>query len=261
MHPCQPHIFGHRNVRLPRMFQPPAARTLRCDRAHRDRSREGMDRRKDTKMTPNAPGWRKHLRAALLMCALATIAWMAAAAPAQAKVAGPNGQIVFDRSNADGEAVMTSNPDGSDEHVLHAGPGCCARWSADGSLLAMAGGTPDGRIGTAILNPDGTGYHVLPIPVPGLNLGCFMWSPDGFRLACQGWDDNDRSRNGLYTVRSADGGDLARLTAQPDGDADNPGDYSPDGSQISFIRDNPGHGRAIFVVNTDGTHLRQITPW
>ncbi|MFD3400542.1 hypothetical protein ACFWUU_07710 [Kribbella sp. NPDC058693] len=192
----------------------------------------------------------------------------ASAPPAKAHVYSHNGQIVFDRVSADGEAIITSNPDGAGQHPLGVG-GCCADWSPDGSRLALAGPagwpTPDGRIGTAIVNPDGSGYHVLPIPVAGLNLGCFPWSPNGKRLACSGWDDNDPSRSGVYTVRSSDGGGLVRLAKNPYGGIDDPGDYSPDGSQIVFVRENPnlaeGHNKALFVVDTNGSRSRQITRW
>lgn len=187
---------------------------------------------------------------------------------AQAVSFRPNGQIVFDRVNSDGESIITSNPDGSGEHTLSVG-GCCGEWSPDGRRLTMAGAAgwpaPDGRVGTAIAKPDGSDYHVLPIPVAGLNLGCFPWSPRGTRLACSGWDDNNPARNGVYSVRSADGGGLLRLTRNPYGAIDEPGDYSPDGSRIVFVRENPtvadGPKKALFVMNVNGSHVRQITQW
>jgi hypothetical protein len=45
-------------------------------------------------------------------------------------------------------------------------------------------------------------------------------------------NDNDPSVDGVYTVRSSDGGDLKRITNGPDV----PIDYSPDGRQIVFGR-------------------------
>ena len=79
------------------------------------------------------------------------------------------------------------------------------------------------------LTPDGTVERVFDIPDGSLNLACTVWSPDDKRLACEGWDDADASRNGIYTVRSSDGGGLVRLTKAP-GPADFVGDYSPDGT-------------------------------
>ena len=87
------------------------------------------------------------------------------------------------------------------------------------------------------------------------------WSPDGSRLACEGWDDTDLSRNGIYTVRSSDGGDLARVTTSPDGAHDIPTDYSPDGRQIVFVRGKPGDeaNSTLMVVNVDGSGARALS--
>jgi Tol biopolymer transport system component len=200
-------------------------------------------------------------RASLVVTVVAFLLSVGATpSPISAKVAGPNGRLVYDRHWPDGsEAVVTANPDGSAEQALNIGPGCCADWSPDGSKLAIAADSGDGRIGTAIVNADGSDRRVLPIPVPGLHLPCFPWSPDATRLACEGWDDNDPAARGIYTVRMSDGGDLVRLTYG----GDVPGDYSPDGSQIAFVRGHPRRETtsAIFVVNTDGTGVRQVTPW
>ena len=51
-------------------------------------------------------------------------------------------------------------------------------------------------------------------------------------MACEGWDDSDPSRAGIYTVRASDGPDLQRLTRE----RDIPCDYSPDGTELAFIR-------------------------
>jgi Tol biopolymer transport system component len=69
----------------------------------------------------------------------------------------------------------------------------------------------------------------------------------------------DPSRNGIYTIRSSDGGGLTRITSNPGGD-DNPGDYSPDGERMVFVRSNESGPVGLFVVNLDGSGLRQITP-
>jgi Tol biopolymer transport system component len=98
-------------------------------------------------------------------------------------------------------------------------------------------------------------------PDPTLQLGCNGWSPDGSRLTCEGWDDSDPTRTGIYTVRSADGGDLTRVTISHDGGHDVPGDYSPNGRQIVFIRVNPAdeeHG-TLMVVDVDGKDEHALT--
>jgi hypothetical protein len=205
-------------------------------------------------------------RASLIFPLVACVIGVGATpSPTSAKVAGPNGRLVYDRHGPDGsEAVITANPDGTGEQALNIGPGCCADWAPGGNQLAIAADTGDGRVGTAVVDADGNNRHVLPIPDPSLNLPCFPWSPDATRLACEGWDDNDPSRSGVYTVRASDGGGLMQLTSNPYGVHDIPGDYSPDGTQIAFVRGKPTRTRetgAVFVVKTDGTGLRQVTPW
>ncbi len=89
-------------------------------------------------------------------------------------------------------------------------------------------------------------------------LGCALWSPDDARLACEGFGLTDPSLNGIYTVRSSDGGDLRRVTFDPGGD-DCPGDYSPSGNRIVFTRANETT-YALYTVRPDGSGLRQISP-
>jgi dipeptidyl aminopeptidase/acylaminoacyl peptidase len=110
----------------------------------------------------------------------------------------------------------------------------------------------DGRIGTAIIAPDGTVERVLEIDDPTLNLPCTVWSPDDQRLACEGWDEADEKRTGIYTVRSSDGGGLQRVTAPESGQADRPGDFSPDGSRLLFKRAHEEDPGPLLVVSVEG---------
>jgi Tol biopolymer transport system component len=109
------------------------------------------------------------------------------------------------------------------------------RWSTSGDLIAVPTQLDNGRVGTAILDATGTVLRVLAIADEGLNLPCTTWSPDDTRLGCEGWDDSDAARVGIYTVRSSDGGDIQRLTTPPAGMADDDGDWSSDG-RIVFKR-------------------------
>jgi TolB protein len=92
----------------------------------------------------------------------------------------------------------------------------------------------------------------------GLFLPCGVWSPDASRLACEGFGGAPTA-DGVYTIRSSDGGDVQRVTSGADDDC--PGDYSPNGKQIVFLRASFDSGtQALYVVRTDGSGLRQITP-
>jgi hypothetical protein len=64
---------------------------------------------------------------------------------------------------------------------------------------------------------DGSG-PVTPLHLvdPTLNLVPQAWSPDGTRIAFEGWDDDaDPSRTGAYTADAADGSGLVRVTDRP----------------------------------------------
>ena len=195
---------------------------------------------------------------------------VASAAPTGAKVSGPNGRIVYGVFDPEIEAeyLFTVNPDGSDVRDLSliSDPGA-DKWSPDGTRILISDlttGQPPLR--PATINPDGTGFVRLDATVdPLLHLGCNSWAPGGDRFACQGFTDEVPSeKNGMYTVRSSDGGGLLRLThARPPGDV--PGDYAPDGSRIVFLRSDPSPHAcfecgALFVIKTDGSGLSRITP-
>jgi Tol biopolymer transport system component len=183
------------------------------------------------------------------------------ALPAVAKVSGSNGRILYGNE----AGVFTANPDGSDSQLLEPDAGG-GSWSPDGSLIALAVSTADGRITTATVRPDGSGYQALPLPGRTMSLGpasVDSWSPDGKRLALQGWDTADASRLGVYTVSSGDGSGLVRVTSNPYGSNDVPEDWSPDGAWILFNREDPArHDRfADFVVRANGGPAYQIGGW
>jgi Tol biopolymer transport system component len=173
--------------------------------------------------------------------------------------AGPSlaGRLLFSRfieATHTFTGMFIVKPDGSGEtEVPLPGTDGGGRWSRSGQEIAIATELPDGRVGTAIIAADGTVLRVFKIPGTTLNLPCGQWSPDDSRLACQGWDDTDHSRDGIYTVRASDGGDIQRLTTPPAGMLDEPGDYSPDGKLI-FKRNagNEGPGPLMLVDASGG---------
>ena len=186
---------------------------------------------------------RKLIVFALLAAGIAVVI----ALPAAAKPGGTNGKIVFnaDNSATGQEQVYTVDPDGTDMHFL-ANDAEAGQWSPDGTNIPLFGG---------YVNFDTGMYTDLGLPFdiyPDLALFCGTWSPDGARLACEGFGKIDGSLNGIYTLRSSDGGDLQRVTtAQYD---DCPADYAPNGRRLLVSNG------AISVVQTNGNGLHQITP-
>lgn len=177
------------------------------------------------------------------------------------------GMILFTRAGGafGDETVFTADVAGTHElRITGFGVTCCPRWSPDGTSILITESAPDGnRITTGIINPDGSLVRKIILPDDTLNLGCTQaWSTRTGRLACEGWDDTIPGRNGIYTIRASDGGDLVRVTSSPGDLHDIPGDFSLDGSRIFFIRppNIPNAQSLLYVVNADGSGLRAITP-
>jgi Tol biopolymer transport system component len=182
--------------------------------------------------------------------------------PTAAAAPVPGGRLAYGRFSPDGTRVFTSNTDGTGEQALLPSVAEGPRFSPDGRRLAVAAESPQGLIFFGLVNPDGSGYIRFASPDPTLNLGCSgAWSPDASRLVCEGWDDSNAARNGIYTVRASDGGGLTRVTTSAGGGRDVLGDYSPDGRQIVFLRDNlvDEEHNTLMVVNTDGSDPRVLT--
>ncbi len=152
-----------------------------------------------------------------------------AAAPSPAPTIVPadlQGRILFTRAGGrfGDETVFTASADGTNEQRVtpfgaelpDAGQ-CCPRWSPDGTYISIAVPGPGGRITAGIIDADGSQERKLPLPDRTLNLGPMAWSPDGTRIAFQGWDDTNPSRTGIYIGRASDGGDLVRVTRNPPG--------------------------------------------
>ena len=151
----------------------------------------------------SAPAWALLLILGLLIAIVAaglTVGqWRLFTAPIQ------NGPIVFGRFDAsvNDTVLHIARPDGSDMRVLLPGANECPQFSPDGRRLSIGFGT---------VNVDGTDKRQFTNPLPKGFLGCSTWSPDGARLAIEGFDDADPSFNGIYLADSSDGSDVTRLT-------------------------------------------------
>ena len=185
--------------------------------------------------------------------------------------------------------IHVMNPDGSGERFL--ANGYAPRWSPDGTRVAFYGKDEQGLEGLYLINRDGSGLRRL---ATGASVD-HAWSPDGREIAFHSFASSFWS-NGLVVidvesgrirqltrnvndanptwsprggriafVRSirrvatvnADGSGLRLLTPRKF-DALSP-EWSPDGRRIVFqMRTDPSKSD-IWVMNGDGTHLRNLT--
>jgi len=198
----------------------------------------------------------------ILIAILLTSCGSSPAPESPSTTSGFEGQFLFSRFT---EATHTftgmfiSKTDGSAETSVPLpwteGGG---RLSKSGTEIAVPTLLADGRVGTAIIATDGAVLRILEIPDATLNLPCTEWSRDDARLACEGWDDTDSSRNGIYTVRASDGGNLQRLTTPPAGKHDLPGDFSSAG-QFVFKRHTGDEGPGpLMLADANGGEPRLL---
>jgi Tol biopolymer transport system component len=159
------------------------------------------------------------------------------------------------------DAVWTIRPDGTDPRRVFAGAApICARWSPDGTRLAFVNDRnhetegADGRSQIYLINPEGGGLTNLTSDPAESDYGP-VWSPDGTRLAFERWHaGGEVGRSGIFQMRP-DGTGLVRLTA--DVGISLRMAWSPDGTQLAFV--SGFTQRDIYVINADGTGLRNLT--
>ena len=110
-----------------------------------------------------------------------------------------------------------------------------------------------------VMNADGSNLRQL--TTGGLDDGNPSWSPDGEKIAFERYVDG--SPFPYLHVMDADGSNLRQVMFGPENWSQEPA-WSPNGEQIAFhkyttkeIRNNPVS--EIFVIDADGTDLRQLT--
>jgi Tol biopolymer transport system component len=195
------------------------------------------------------------MRRFLILTLLVAIAACALATSASAKPRGFNGKIVTNSDNlvTGTEQVYTVDPDGTSDQLLYDNSEV-GHWSPDGTRVALVTQLDPPQVLLFNVDDGSSVYFGLPFDLyPDLALFCTVWSPDGTRLACEGQGQTDPNLNGIYTVRSSDGGDLQRVTSAPFGD-DCPADYSPNGKRLLISNG------ALAVIHSDGNERQQITP-
>ena len=179
-----------------------------------------------------------------------------------------DGRILFSRGGGKygDETLFTANADGTNvQRITDFGVTCCAQWTPDGEHILISALSPDDRITTGIIEPDGSNLQTIPLPSGGLNLGCAeAFSEATGQLGCEGWSDDDPTAGGAYIIDGLAGGGVTRVTSA---EGDIPFAFSAEGSRLFLFRVDDAMPNTIdepvgslFVVDTDGTHLERITP-
>ena len=215
-------------------------------------------------------------RAAAATAVLLAGAACCAAVVAHATVPGKNGKIVFRVALGQPARLAIVNADGTGERRLTDTKGVedgQPDWSPDGSKIAFHRCVLKGAGGCAIftIRPTGTGLKRL--GPGGDDRAMPAWAPNGKTIAfSRGWgpvQDDWIKFNELF-VMNASGTGLRQLTrfnaSKPFSTFVGGSSWAPDGKQLVFQtetspRGEPPNGRALFIVNADGSDLRQLTPW
>jgi TolB protein len=210
----------------------------------------------------------------------------ASSAPSPTTAAAPSplvpGRIAF-RRYFDGTestgAIFTSGTDGSGERQVTDPPALTLddepNWAPDGTRVLFTRSADPGtdqesqRLFT--VSSDGSGLTAVSPKNPsgfGYNAGAF--SPDGKYIAAGTYHGDVKGGQIQFSeivVMDADGSHRHEVTKFPaySGDAGGVA-WSPDGKRLVFARSNagatkPDGGRALFIMDADGSHQRQLTPW
>jgi Tol biopolymer transport system component len=178
--------------------------------------------------------------------------------------AASDGRIAYAFTPRDGGAshVFTMAPDGSDALQVTPFESGWGVWSPDGTHLAVPQPMGDGRTTTAIVDPDGSDLRTLPLPDGGtLSLGPSAWSPDGARIALEGWSEADPSFNGIHVLEVGQEA-ITRLTTVEDPWVhDIPLAFSPDGDSLLVVRLPASGDRGdLFLLRLDDRSMRRLNP-
>ena len=204
---------------------------------------------------------------------LAALVFVAGCAGGDDETAGD--QIAFTVNRAGWNEIWLMAADGTERARLTeleppqndaAGNGDPA-WSPDGSQIAFAG-----QIGTTTEDPRRTEIYVMRVDGTGRRRlttndaldGNPAWSPDGKRIAFARVSEfgTEQARGGLF-VMDADGGNERQITTATAPSFDVAPAWSPDGSQIAFVRVASGAGSeqpraSLHVVARDGGAVRDL---
>jgi TolB protein len=191
---------------------------------------------------------------AIVATAVAIGAATSTGTAARATVPGGNGLIVYQATVGKHTQLFTVKPDGSGARQLThfaSSDAVHASWSPDGTTLIFEG---DFATHAGIYTMSMDGGDIESLTPRGLQ-GLPAYSPDGSTIV---FDRSLPNEDALWLM-NAEGSGVRRLTHNRS--ADTSPVFSPDGTRVAFVREATAFKSAVFVVNVDGSGLKQLTPW
>jgi hypothetical protein len=146
--------------------------------------------------------------------------------------------------------LFDQDPAGCDE-VTH------ASWSlADPDVLVISCRANKERDSMLVIGADG--HLIRRLDVGKDYIGDLALSPDGQTVVFWASDQANASGGQLSTLPVIGTGDPKQLTDADDGRNSQPA-WSPDGTEIAFSREVGHNNNDIFVMNVNGSDIRQVT--
>lgn len=168
----------------------------------------------------------------------------------------PDGQkIVFANRAAEGPtSIWVIDKGGTNPKLLYPAPNnvVAVAWSPDGSTIAYAMSLDQPKeFEIFLMNPDGTNHRRISQGLLGIG-GSLAWSPDSRYLLIFAGPPGDKD---IYRL-DVSNGNFLRLTS---GGNNTAASYSPDGAQIVFNSLRNDGQADLYIMNADGSDLRQLT--
>jgi Tol biopolymer transport system component len=156
--------------------------------------------------------------------------------------------------------IFVMNADGSEQRQLtdHPASEGSPVWSPDGRAIAYFS-WHDGESGLFVMDADGSNAHKL----ADVASSALVWSPDGRQIALTAWPPMEDHPQIVVVAANGAGQRWltgAELMPEPALSMGNgwPA-WSPDGRTIAFIGDRSDNKSEVYVIDADGTNVRQLT--